>query len=229
MNNLDFGRLLKTARQRINLTQEQLASKLNVTSSAVSKWENGKNLPDREMLLKLSELLHLTLEDMYHPLETLARLETTSNAQNSSPENNIELSQTEPASQAFPSKGKRKNTSYKLLGIASIFIILIPLLIGVFTFIGKQNDTNATLNVVSVAFRVTEDEVCGTVYEVACVYSGDIDTLTNTSPYMFELSNNWINNTSVSQDITLMKVSFYPSDESAFQWESPHKSVYFVR
>ncbi len=228
MNNTDFGKLLKTARQRVNLTQEQFASKLNVTSSAVSKWENGKNLPDREMLLKLSELLHLTLEDMYHPLETLNHLETASDTQIFAPENKIMPSLPPLASQVFSSKEKRKGISYKLISIISIFVILISLLICTFYSIKKQNN-NDTLNIVTVAFRVTEDEICGTVYEMACVYSGDIDTLTNTSPYMFTLSNNWINDTSVSQDITLMKVSFYPNEESAFQWEPPYRSIYFAR
>lgn len=229
MNNLDFGELLRNTRQRVNLTQEQLASKLNVTSSAVSKWENGRNLPDREILLKLSELLHLTLEDIYHPRETLNRLETDSDVQNFTSENNSEPTHPAPVSKTFPFKEKRKGISLKTLGSISIVVIFISLLLGIFVFIEKQNNVDEALNVVSVAFRITEDEVCGTVYEVACVYSGDIDTLSNTSPYMFELSNNWINNTSVSQDITLMKVSFYPSEESAFQWESPHKSVYFAR
>ena len=229
MNAHDLGKLLKTARQQINLTQEQLATKLNVTSSAVSKWENGKNLPDWEILLKLSEILHLTLEDIYHPQETLARLETASNTQLVTSESNIESSHSESVSQTLSPKGKQASLLHKFLVIASIFIILLSLLIGIVTFIRTQDDANATLNILPVAFRITEDEFCGTVYEMACVYSGDIDTLSSTSPYIFELSTNWINDTSISQDITLMKVSFYPNEEAAFQWKTPYKSFYLAR
>ena len=42
----EFGKFLIEQRKNNNLTQQQLADKLYVTSSAVSKWERGLSLPD---------------------------------------------------------------------------------------------------------------------------------------------------------------------------------------
>ena len=46
MNQEKLGKFIKECRKKKNLTQEDLASTLNVTDKAVSKWENGRCLPD---------------------------------------------------------------------------------------------------------------------------------------------------------------------------------------
>ena len=74
MNNSEFGKLIKTVRQQKGYTQSQLADILSVSTSAVSKWENGKNLPDNQILVSLANALSLTIEELYHPLETTNRL-----------------------------------------------------------------------------------------------------------------------------------------------------------
>lgn len=50
-----FGKFIKEIRKKNNLTQKQLADKYNVTYQAVSKWENGKNMPDITLIKKMSE------------------------------------------------------------------------------------------------------------------------------------------------------------------------------
>ena len=229
MNTYDLGKLLKTTRQKNNLTQEQLATRLNVTPSAVSKWETGKNYPDPQVLLELSHLFNLSLEDMYHPTETIARLENDSVAQNTPFEENVDSPQTSCIVNATLPTPKRKGLSPKFWRFLSISIALIFLLMGLFVFASKGNVADVPLHIIQVAFRITEDEICGTVYEVACVYTGDIDGLSNTSPYMFTLADNWKHDTSVPLDITIMKVSFYPDEESALHWEEPYESIYFPR
>lgn len=52
-----FGKQLIAARKAAGLTQDQLASKINVTRQAVSHWENGRSLPDMETVARLSQLL----------------------------------------------------------------------------------------------------------------------------------------------------------------------------
>lgn len=54
-----IGRQIAQARKRAGLTQEQLAEQLAISPQAVSKWENGWNLPDLENLLHMAELLNL--------------------------------------------------------------------------------------------------------------------------------------------------------------------------
>ena len=51
-----IGKSIAEARKKSSLTQEQLAEKLGVTTQAVSKWENGHNLPDIENLMQIAEL-----------------------------------------------------------------------------------------------------------------------------------------------------------------------------
>lgn len=47
------SKLIKESRKKLNLTQEKFAQKYNVTPQAVSKWENGKNLPDIAILKQI--------------------------------------------------------------------------------------------------------------------------------------------------------------------------------
>ena len=56
MNN-KTGQLIEKYRKEKKLTQVELAEKLGVSKSAISKWENGNNLPDITLLEPLSEIL----------------------------------------------------------------------------------------------------------------------------------------------------------------------------
>ena len=50
------GERISSARKKSGMTQEQLAERVGVSVQAVSKWENGKNLPDIDNLLKIAEV-----------------------------------------------------------------------------------------------------------------------------------------------------------------------------
>lgn len=56
--------LLVRLRKQNGLTQNELANKLGVSSQAVSKWERGENLPDSMLLLDLSKLYQVTIEEL---------------------------------------------------------------------------------------------------------------------------------------------------------------------
>lgn len=57
---------LALLRKSSGLTQEELAEKLNVSRQAVAKWENGESVPDLGSCIALSELFHVTLDDLIH-------------------------------------------------------------------------------------------------------------------------------------------------------------------
>lgn len=61
---MNFGEQIKKIRKERNLTQQDMADKLNVSRQAVSNWENDKNLPDIEMLIIMSQVFHLTLDEL---------------------------------------------------------------------------------------------------------------------------------------------------------------------
>lgn len=64
MDRLEVAARIAEARQSLGMTQQQLAEKLNVTNKAVSKWERGINLPDVALLLPLSRILGLSMEEL---------------------------------------------------------------------------------------------------------------------------------------------------------------------
>ena len=64
MNQETIGKKIKELRIKNNLTQQELASKLNVTYQAVSKWENGKNLPDLVILTEICKRFNIDLNDL---------------------------------------------------------------------------------------------------------------------------------------------------------------------
>ena len=53
------GENIKKTRNKIGITQEELAEKINVTRQAVSNWENGKTEPDIETLTKIAQIFEL--------------------------------------------------------------------------------------------------------------------------------------------------------------------------
>ena len=61
---MSIGEKITAARKAQGWSQEYLGWKLDVSTQAVSKWESGKNEPDKDHLVALSELLGLSLEDL---------------------------------------------------------------------------------------------------------------------------------------------------------------------
>lgn len=61
MNQIEIGKFIARCRKEKNLTQAQLAEKLNITDRAVSKWETGKSMPDSSIMLELCEILGITV------------------------------------------------------------------------------------------------------------------------------------------------------------------------
>ena len=61
---MDLGEKIITMRNEKNLSQEQLAEKLNVTRQTISNWENGKFYPDIDSLVNLSKYFNVSLDDL---------------------------------------------------------------------------------------------------------------------------------------------------------------------
>lgn len=57
-----IGAYIAMLRRQRGLSQRELAERIGVSNQAVSKWENGDNLPDIALLLPLAELLHTTVD-----------------------------------------------------------------------------------------------------------------------------------------------------------------------
>lgn len=64
MNQIITGAYIAQKRRILNLTQEQLAEMLGVSNKTISKWENGKCMPDYGIIQALCEALHVTLSEL---------------------------------------------------------------------------------------------------------------------------------------------------------------------
>lgn len=209
MNATLFGTLLKKLRKQANMNQEQLADTLGVSTSAISKWETGKNLPDIEKITALANIFSMSVEDLCHPEQTIARLE-----------NNETLS---------PNVATPKPSKAKLRGKITIICLFVVTIITILFFFINSNKVKEP-SAYPFAFRMIEDELYGSVYEMAIIYSGDLETLIEpTSDYMELVYQGWCDNTNVPIEITTMKVSFYDTEVEAIEWAEPNESTYLFR
>lgn len=64
MNQEKIGQFIKKIREDNKLTQKELADKLGVTFQAVSKWENGKNIPDISILKEMSKMFNVDINEI---------------------------------------------------------------------------------------------------------------------------------------------------------------------
>ena len=61
---MTLGQKISILRTTMNLSQEQLAEKLDVSRQSVSKWESDKSIPEVNIILKLSAIFNITLDDL---------------------------------------------------------------------------------------------------------------------------------------------------------------------
>lgn len=59
-----IGEYIQNLRKKNNMTQSEFAKKLNVTAQAVSKWENGRGIPDIEFIRKISLEFNVDINEM---------------------------------------------------------------------------------------------------------------------------------------------------------------------
>ena len=64
MNQVKIGKFIQELRKEKKLTQEDVAKRLGVTDRAISKWENGRGLPDYSLLKPLCELFDISVNEL---------------------------------------------------------------------------------------------------------------------------------------------------------------------
>lgn len=74
VNKIHFGKRIAVLRRKAGLSQTDLAEKLGVTSQAVSKWECGNAVPDIDILLEISHLYKVTINEMLEDIDLLCEL-----------------------------------------------------------------------------------------------------------------------------------------------------------
>ena len=72
--NETFGQRFARLRKNRGLTQEELGTKLGLSGQAVSKWENDLSMPDISLLVQLSEILGVSLDELLGKEQPLTRV-----------------------------------------------------------------------------------------------------------------------------------------------------------
>ena len=64
MNQQKIGNFILELRKGKNMTQKELADKIGVTDKAISKWENGRGMPDLSLMKPLCTVLEITINEL---------------------------------------------------------------------------------------------------------------------------------------------------------------------
>lgn len=64
MEQAKVGKFIAECRKNKNMTQAELAEKLNITDRAISKWETGKGMPDSSIMLELCNELDISVNEL---------------------------------------------------------------------------------------------------------------------------------------------------------------------
>ena len=64
MNQEKIGKFILKLRREKNMTQQELADRIGITDRAISKWENGRGLPDLSLMMPLCKELGITINEL---------------------------------------------------------------------------------------------------------------------------------------------------------------------
>ena len=132
---MEFGEKIQKLRNQNKWTQEQLAEKLYVSRTAVSKWESGKGYPNIDSLKDIAKLFNKTIDELLSSEEIIdiAKKENTSNIK------------------------RTNNLIYGLLDIISVLFIFLPLYAQKaenFVYSVSLISTNDISNIIKVSYIV---------------------------------------------------------------------------
>ena len=134
MNQEKIGKFISNCRKEKNITQSELAEKLNITNRTVSRWENGKNMPDYSILKDLCNILDIDINEFING-EKLPKEEKNNN--------NIDLILKE-----YYKMKKQRDRLRSIIIVGVIISINIILVVGTILYltIGFDNRLHITTN-----------------------------------------------------------------------------------
>ena len=135
MNQEKIGKFISNCRKEKNITQSELAEKLNVTNRTVSRWENGKNMPDYSILKDLCNILEIDVNEFING-ERLSKEDKNNN-------DDIDLILKE-----YYKMKKQKDKLRTIIIVGVIVLIQIILVVGTYLFltVGFDNRLHITTN-----------------------------------------------------------------------------------
>ena len=133
MDQVKIGKFIAERRKMNNLTQMQLAEKLDITDRAISKWENGKAMPDSSIMLDLCKELKISVNELLS-----GEMLEMKNYDKKAEENLLKLNES----------NEKKRKIIVQSGIVIVLLVLIITVIELYSFamqISKSNLDNVLL------------------------------------------------------------------------------------
>lgn len=137
----ELGKYISKIRQERNLTQKELADKMHLHVTTISKWENGNSIPNLNYLEDLAKALDITTAELFacrkantsdeHPSET----DNCTTVETETKSKSLEEENTTPIAEPKTTNNKKRKI---LIGI-SIALLIIAAVAGIF-FYGKDSD-----------------------------------------------------------------------------------------
>ena len=123
-----FGENLKTLRKQKGFSQEELATRLHVVRQTISKWEKNLSVPDADTLIRLAEVLEVSVSELLG-----AKIEN----ENAASDVAEQLSR---INEQLAIKNRRSRRIWKIVAIIMAAIVLINIFIAVFFSVPTLNE-----------------------------------------------------------------------------------------
>lgn len=123
-----FGENLKTLRKQKGFSQEELATRLHVVRQTISKWEKNLSVPDADTLIRLAEVLEVSVSELLG-----AKIEN----ENAASDVAEQLSR---INEQLAIKNRRSRRIWKIVAIILAAIVLINIFIAVFFSVLTLNE-----------------------------------------------------------------------------------------
>ena len=123
-----FGENLKTLRKQKGFTQEELATRLHVVRQTISKWEKNISVPDADTLIRLAEILEVSVSELLG-----AKIENENTASDVA-------EQLSRINEQLAIKNRRSRRIWKIVAIILAAIVLINILIAVLFSVPNLNE-----------------------------------------------------------------------------------------
>lgn len=196
-----IGERIAYLRKQQGISQKELAKKLQVSESALCKWERGQNCPGIITIRKIAGILQVSCNDILQPDTKIEPV---------MPE--------EPVLEEPEVLPKEKHKYWKWAGaIGGLFCILFLAGFGFYRY------QHPVLKIVSE--RYVKDEIYGEIYEIA-VLCPDYIKEEQLLAYVEEARTCWINDDNSASEIEVMKISFYENRNQARNWENTETEAY---
>ena len=212
-----FGKLLVILRKKNGLSQKELAERLSVSTSAVSKWENGKNLPDMMMLSSIADILQVSCDELHNPEKTLEKLDNPEFQKRNVEERDKENTDNTGENEKSEPEPQKKN--YGRIARMFFLIGILAIAAGMFLIYMAGHRKPAFQQI---GTRYIDDPLWGRVYEIAYVVNGEM-TNDSINVHLDEVRN------TLNQEVigtNIVKTAYDDSKKDAMAWKETEVGGY---